>query len=276
MWNKLQNTDRRIIYIILAAVCIYALLRPMGLPIALSAPTTATLDVLEQVKPGDVVWFGFEYGASGVPELSPAAFVCAQMVFERGGRIVTGGVWAEGPTLAAPLVTGLAESMGKVYGVDYVHIGYKPGGVVFLEAAGADFWDAAVGVDVNQRALSTLPLMADFRKWSDANLVIIFTAGTPGDQEYIKSVGDPFKVPIINSTVSVSVPGTMPFLRSGQLVGLIMGMRGAAEMEVYNRMPGRAVAGMDAQSLAHVVIVLFIALGNIAYIASRGKGGRVQ
>jgi len=38
--------------------------------------------------------------------------------------------------------------------------------------------------------------------------------------------------------------------------------------------PGDAVAGMDAQSLSHVLIIIFIVIGNLAYIAGSKKGGR--
>jgi hypothetical protein len=36
--------------------------------------------------------------------------------------------------------------------------------------------------------------------------------------------------------------------------------------------PGRATAGMDAQSLAHVVILVFIVLGNVAYLTRKNRG----
>jgi hypothetical protein len=35
--------------------------------------------------------------------------------------------------------------------------------------------------------------------------------------------------------------------------------------------PGTAMRGMDAQSLGHIAIIVFIVLGNILYFASRKK-----
>ena len=52
------------------------------------------------------------------------------------------------------------------------------------------------------------------------------------------------------------------------------GIAGAAEYEIANNSPGRAVAAMDSQSAVHVLVVLLILVGNVAYIfgASRGEG----
>ena len=43
------------------------------------------------------------------------------------------------------------------------------------------------------------------------------------------------------------------------------GMKGAAEYELLVNAPGAAVQGMDAQSLGHIVILVFIILGNLGY-----------
>jgi hypothetical protein len=58
-------------------------------------------------------------------------------------------------------------------------------------------------------------------------------------------------------------------MRSGEMKGLIPGLRGAAEYEKLINKPGAATQLMDAQSMAHVVIVFFMALGNMGYAARR-------
>ncbi len=69
----------------------------------------------------------------------------------------------------------------------------------------------------------------------------------------------------------VNVPEIMPNLQAGQIVGIVAGMRGAAEYEIMVGKPGTAVAGMDAQSFAHVLIMLLIIVGNVGYILTRKK-----
>ena len=61
----------------------------------------------------------------------------------------------------------------------------------------------------------------------------------------------------------------MPFVQAGQVKGMLQGLRGAAEYELLSGSPGVASAGMDAQSLGHLLIIGFIVVGNVAYIMSK-------
>ena len=42
-----------------------------------------------------------------------------------------------------------------------------------------------------------------------------------------------------------------------------------------NILPGKATSRMSAQSLAHIVMILFIIVGNVSYFLSRKKGNRI-
>jgi len=270
-WDKLQYVDRRIIYTLLIIGVVTALINPMGLPISISGETEAFYDEINKLQPGDIFYMGMEFSTGGIPELRPAVVVSARLAFSRGAKIVTGAMWIEGAQIGATAVNEVAEEMGKEYGVDYVNLGYKPGGQVFLEKAAYDLWDAAAGVDNRGNSLSDLSLMSEVKSFEDVKLIGIYNTGNPGVQEYIKIVGDRLGVPLISSCVAVSIPEQMPFLQSGQLKGLLKGMRGAAEFEVMNKMPGPATAGMDAQSVAHVIIIVFMIIGNIGYFLGTQK-----
>jgi hypothetical protein len=113
--------------------------------------------------------------------------------------------------------------------------------------------------------------MKEFPNLKSAKMIFIFCTGTPGEREYIKHVTGPFNVPLADSCVSVSVPEAMPLVQSGQLLGLVAGMKGAAEYEVLVQKPGSATAGMDAQSFSHGLIIIFMILGNIGYFLTRNK-----
>jgi hypothetical protein len=66
------------------------------------------------------------------------------------------------------------------------------------------------------------------------------------------------------------------YLDTGKLSGLIGGLKGAAEYEKLVGEPGLGTAGMASQSWAHVAIILFVILGNIAHAARRraARAGR--
>ena len=66
----------------------------------------------------------------------------------------------------------------------------------------------------------------------------------------------------------VMAPGLYPLLRSGQINGLIGGLRGAAEYETLMGQKGRAIAGMDAQSATHLAIIVLVTICNIFYLGA--------
>jgi hypothetical protein len=64
-----------------------------------------------------------------------------------------------------------------------------------------------------------------------------------------------------------------PYLSSRQLLGLIGGMKGAAEYEKRMDLFGDARRGMDAQSMVHVIVALLVILGNVALFTVQRSGG---
>ena len=82
---------------------------------------------------------------------------------------------------------------------------------------------------------------------------------------------DNTNVQMSTGTTSIMVNDIMPFVVSKQIQGILAGMPGAAEYESLVGEKGSATSGMDAQSIAHLVIVLFIVLGNTAYFIERKR-----
>lgn len=106
-------------------------------------------------------------------------------------------------------------------------------------------------------------------------LGLLFATGIPGPAEWIRQVQTRYKVPLACGVVAVMGPQNEPYLQSRQLVGLLGGgLKSAAEYEVAVKMQGAATAAMDAQSLGHMAIVLFVILGNILYFSERGGSGK--
>ena len=75
--------------------------------------------------------------------------------------------------------------------------------------------------------------------------------------------------------VAVGAPKYYSFVQAGQFVGLLGGMKGAAEYEILIGEPANAVLGMGAQSLVHLLIIAMVILGNVGFFASRRNKRRV-
>jgi hypothetical protein len=82
-----------------------------------------------------------------------------------------------------------------------------------------------------------------------------------------------FHIRMVSGSTAVQSPEIYPYLQSGQVLGLLGGMAGAAEYEKTTGVLGPATKGMDAQSSAHVFIMFMILLGNAIYFSRRGAKG---
>jgi hypothetical protein len=83
---------------------------------------------------------------------------------------------------------------------------------------------------------------------------------------------DKYKFELGGGCTGVMAPGLYPLLRSGQLNGLIGGLRGAAEYETLIGQKGKAIAGMDAQSATHLAIIVLVIMCNLFYFSTRKQG----
>jgi hypothetical protein len=268
----MANIDRRWIYGLMIFVIALALIKPLGLAIVPSDATKAAYDAIDALPPGSIVWLGMEFSSGGTTELMPAAQSIIRQGFRKGLRFVAAGMWNMAGDMGDQAFSIVpAEFPDKKYGVDWVNIGWRSGNEVLLQAYLVSVKDAAQNRDHYLAPLDSFPLMAEFTSLKQAAMCVIFCTGTPGETAYIAHVTGPNNIPLIESCISVSVPGVMPYVQAGQIKALIAGMKGAAEYEVLVEKPGSAMAGMDAQSFSHGLIILFMVLGNLGYYATRNK-----
>jgi hypothetical protein len=177
-------------------------------------------------------------------------------------------LWPQGPSLVDQALRIKAAEYHKVYGVDYVNLGYQSGNEAVMVHMGQGV-AAAFPRDIMGRPVSAYPIMHGVRDYSSFPLLISLSAGYPGTKEWVQQVNARFHLPMVSGCTAVSAPEYYPYLQSGQLQGLLGGMAGAAEYEVLVGHPALATRGMDAQSLGHVFVALCIVLGNVVQWAKR-------
>ena len=121
-----------------------------------------------------------------------------------------------------------------------------------------------------------IPLMQGVTNFDDIALLMNISGGLPGTKEWVLQVQSRYHVKLGSGCTAVSAPEFYPYIQSGQLVGLLGGMKGAAEYEKLLKRPGTAQRGMDAQSVSHIIVFLFILIGNIAYFSVKGKKKKLK
>jgi hypothetical protein len=172
------------------------------------------------------------------------------------------------------------------YGVDYINLGYKDGPAAVMRRMVEDI-AGAFPTDVNGRPLSEFPIMKGVHDLHQVKAVVTIATGLIGEY-WITQVHSQAGTPIIIGPTAVSAPKYYAFLNTGQLAGMLGGMKGAAEYEklLRSRYPAMATyyrttrnftatKGMDGQTVLHTVILIFILLGNIAYIKQRSAKAKV-
>jgi len=264
-FGRIQNLDRRIIFLTVAAAVILPLFFPFRLPVAVTAPVQQLYDVIEGLPAGSVVLISMDYDPSGAPELDPATLSIMRHCFSRDLRVFVMGLWATGVPLGMrALETVAVGEYHKQYGVHFVNFGYIPGGAIALVNLGADVHDVC-REDVYGTPASEIPMMEDIKSAADFGLVISMSMGVPGSDQWIYYYHARYRGNLATAQTAIGAPKYYPYLQTGQLVGLIGGMKGAAEYERLVGNYGLATVGMDSQSSAHVLIILFVVLGNVIF-----------
>ena len=268
---KIGSVDRRWIFLIIAAVVIVPLLVPIGLPIRATNTTKDVYDAIERLPAGSNVLLSTEYSPSTRPENHPMTISILRHLFKNNHKVFVTCLWPDGQFMAQDALNQVAKNeFNKVYGEDYVFLGFRPGNEAVVKGIVSNIRKLYT-VDVYQKKIDEIPLMNGINNFKDFDFLFSSSAGFPGTIEWVQYASDPTGVPMASGVTSIQVNEVMPYVQAGQMVGVLAGMPGAAEYESLINQKGSATSGMDAQSVAHLVIVLFIILGNISFFIERKR-----
>ena len=289
---KLGNLDRRIIFLLIGLSVLIPLINPnlIDLPLGQDRNTKVVYDSISELQENDKILISFAYGASTKPEVHPMAIALLNQLFSKGVKVYIVSLWPESPIMAQQAISEVKKSnlFNIEDGTNYVMFDYKVGGFVVIKGIADNFRDL-YQQDYNGKSIDSLDIMNGVYSVKDFDFVFDFSAGVPGNAEWVQYACDPKNVPLSSGCTSIMVTDAIPYVESGQLRGILAGMPGAAEYEkmVYDYMiveqqnnnlninkevvikKGKAYARMSAQSVAHLLMVIFIIIGNVAYYYSR-------
>ncbi len=270
--ERMLKIDRRIIFLMIGLCTLLPLLYPVGLPIKISSEVRGVYDHIESLPERSVFLLSIDFDPASKPELYPQAIALLRHAFRKHLRVVTMTLWVSGTGMADQLVTQVAKEMGKEYGTDYAFLGWSPGGQAVIINMGQDLYSAFPS-DYSGKSTKDLPVLDGVRSLKDVGYMVSLGAGRPGVEEWYVFGKDKYKFELGGGCTGVMAPGLYPLLRSGQINGLIGGLRGAAEYENLIGQKGKAVAGMDAQSATHLAIIVLVIICNLFYFSLRQQRG---
>ena len=275
MLRALTTLDRRWIYLAIFLSAALPMLFPFRLPSEPARDVVALHRYVDGLPNGCTVICAFDYEPGSAVELDPAAMACIYHLWTKEIRIISFTLWPAGGSVAESVYKRMAAKMQRLgmrkeYGKDWVNMGYKAGNAVVLRNMGSGFANVFPR-DMYGTPTSQLPLMRRVNRYADLAMLLDFSVGDPGLKQYIQVGQGQYGLPVGGATIAVNAPEMAPFLASHQLVGLMGGLRGAADYEKLVDQPGTATQGMNVQSIVHLVICGFIILSNVTWLATRRR-----
>jgi len=266
----------------------------------------------------------FNHDASTMPELFPMEVAILRHCFEREVKVFTICFLPQAAPLVDYAINTAKEGYDVTSGEDYLNFGYRPFALQLpiILGMGEDISEA-LETDSEGRKVENLEIMENIRNYDDMNLIVDFS-GSASIQTWIIYARAKFGANIAAGITAVMVADNYPYLQTGQLIGMLRGLKGAAEYEKLvdifasykdSQYPDgrpysqeilndinvpitadkiiyevtnddgtvdkittntkmqyenkKARIGMNAQSVAHIMIIVFIIVGNIGYFLTR-------
>lgn len=278
---KAQEVDRRIIFVFIFVSVAAPLLFPMSFKEKATPVVLGVFDKIEALPPDSRVLLSYDFDPAMAPEVQPMADAFSRHCLARGHKVVYMCLFATGQGQFAHTLSNVIgeEFADKVDGVDYVNMGYKAGNEGVLNVIVSDF-EKMFPTDVNGVPYDSIEVFDGIKSCADLDFIISIGGGRPGIKEWILFVGDQAEVPIGCGVAAVVAPQLYPYYPK-QLLGILGGIKGAAEYESelmrrYPRFKDMDTPGlrmMGPQTMAHMVIMAFIIIGNIVFFVQKRKGG---
>ena len=270
-----KPVGRRVVFLYIGIALALPLFMSISQPISVSDEVRGVYDALVELQPGSKVLVSFDYDPASAPELQPMAEAVLGECFERDLKVIIMGLWPMGPQQADIALDSIMYRMGLTeqdltYGEDYVNLGYQAGNEFVIQRMGSSF-ESMFQTDYRGLPYQDLPLVRNVRNFSNIDYSVNLSSGFPGTVEWVQVAVDRYGMKLGAGNTAVQAPTVYPYLSSGQLVGLMGGMNGAAQFEKLTQLEGKATTFMLSQSFSHIIVIAFIVIGNVAYFRSGRK-----
>ncbi len=269
LYMTFRTGDRRYIYLSVAFYVIFPVILTLDLPTEISPEVQQLYDAVEALPDSSTVMLTFDYYPSTLAETEPMSRAALHHLFRKHCKVVTvTTIPLGGPSIAERVTRELADQYGKVYGLDFVNLGYKANYVAVLKGMGTSI-ESIYPTDNSGTLLRDIPMMDDIKNYDDIDF--IYVVADNGIVDYWMSiVNAQYEIEVGSGVTAVMAPKFFAYINSGQMTGMLGGMKGASDYEKLVDKPALATKGMAAQSLVHLFIIFSVIAGNVIFFT----GGR--
>lgn len=267
--EKLLKIDRRILFIFVVLAVTIPLIIKFDLPIPAGKNVKSIYDKINTLTEKSHILISFDYDPASKEELQPMAVALLHHSYKNNVKVVGMTLNPGGTGLAESAMAEIAKEYGKKDGVDYVFLGYKTGVELVMINMGENI-HSAFPKDFHGNDTIGLPVLEGVQSLRDFDFVVDLASGS-SIEAWIAFGKEKYNFDLGAGCTAVIGPDMFPFLQSGQLNGLMSGLKGAAEYETLIDRKSSAVAGMSPQSVVHLLIVIFVIFGNFLYFMTGRK-----
>ncbi|MCD6579532.1 hypothetical protein J7L48_08640 [bacterium] len=265
-----MKLPKQIVYTLLLISLIIPLVLGISMEIKPTLPVINFYNALNKLHSGNFVIVSLSYDPSTKAELTPMLKTLTYHLLKRGiipvfmnlKNIAIGD-------LGYKVVKTIGEDLNKKENKDFYYLGYAPGDNMAVQKMGEDFFKV-YDHNFHGDLLDKYEIHDKIKVLKDFKYLIDISDGN-STIDYLTYVNTKYKVPMIAGVTAVMASEYYPYIQSKQLLGLLGGLRGAAEYETLLDINGDARKGMSAQTFAHILILFLIILGNIEFFYFRKK-----
>jgi len=267
--DKLFKIDRRWLFLLLTVVIILPIAFPTNMKMkSISSSTQTAYDFVEAMPERSFVLLSLDFDPGTRPELYPQALAICRHLLKKNMRVAMMTFNAGAPGIITEFKDQIAAAFpDKKYGTDFVVLPYRAVFLATVTQLATDIY-AQYPEDADGTALRGMPIMEGVRNYKDMGLAVEIS-GTTLFPSWIYYVGDKYHLPVLGGTTAITQLSYSPYVQTGQLKGLLGGMRGAAEYEALINEPGIATKSLNVLNFPHMLAFIIALLSNIALIVMK-------
>ncbi|MCB5253286.1 MAG: hypothetical protein RBR69_06745 [Candidatus Cloacimonadaceae bacterium] len=232
IFERMQKLDRRWIYIVVALAIIIPLMIPYNSDNVTTPPTENLYQMIDSFagREDRAILMSFYHDAATMPELFPMEVAILRHCFERNVKVFTLTWFPAGAPIIDYAINTVKEEFPDIQsGVDYCNFGYKPQAFAMVLGMGDNIANT-MNTDAEGRKLENLEIMRGINNYSEMNLAVEFSGSSAGGM-WITYARPKYGLNVAVGVTAVMAADMYPYLQSGQLIGMLTGLKGAAEYE---------------------------------------------
>lgn len=277
-------TSRHIIYLLILAGLLIPLIFQIKIPPTRMQSAEILFSKMETIKDGDYVLLSFDFGPGLIAENLPQAELFFEHLLRKNAKIILFTQYS----LASPYLIQVVDSVtknlskegiNKVYGKDWISLGYNVGGALYLQGmVKAENLGEYLKADAKGTPLKKFDNFKDLKSFNQIKLVGSISGLRGIISNYIEYLVSPeWKPMLVHGCTSITIPEAYTFLDSGQISGLMEGIAGAAWYSkiLKDKYVNRDISQDRSQivntmlAIAHTIIIGLIIFGTTKELISK-------